>query len=338
MFDSEKVTRALIVGEGFRQNDIIEVSLNEIFVPFFAGDRPANTTRPEGLDALNIASIQSSMRSGIDYSKPLMIIKKLSGVEAIINGKTYKYILIAGFHRMAALQRLGKTIWLFDLYTFDNTAAEIECQVKENNHSPSKPLSINGLAKTLTWFVDQRLIPNTEDGYKYKVKQLALTNVHPKTKAAAIKLALRQNGGYSDILRYEHQDIINALNNPDNYTKGLDKYVYGGELDPIRKELGFAVKEGNEAVYLLNAARGYLDYGRPSYFIAHTTGPVGKVGTAKHRDLQMKRNDMKATIIKWEECLDKCFEYKQKHGVYPWRIESFLKQDNNSETETFIEA
>ena len=339
MFHREKVSRALIVGEDFGHEEVKEIYLDKIYVPLKGhADRPSNTTRPEGLDQLNISTIQSSMSSGIDYTKPLMIVKKLSGKDAIINGKIYEYELIAGFHRFRALVNLSKKSWLFDVYQFDNLAAEIECQVKENNHSPSKPISINGLANTLAWYVEQGLITNTEDGYKNKVKQLALTNVHFKTKAAAIKQALRKTGGYSDILRYEHQDVVNTLDNAANYTNGLDKYVLGGELDPIRNELGFAVKEGNEIFYLMNAARGYLEEKVPSYFIAHTTGPVGKVGTSKHKDLHMKRNDMKSTIRKWEKILDACFEYKKEHGVYPWRIECFLKQDNRKEMETFIEV
>ena len=125
MFDIKKLTRALIVSEGFRQKDIIEISLDKIYIPFNANDRPANMARPEGLDQLNVATIQSSMSSGIDYNKPLMIVKKLSGKDAIINGKTYEYILIAGFHRMNALNKLSIKSWLFDVYEFDNLELEI---------------------------------------------------------------------------------------------------------------------------------------------------------------------------------------------------------------------
>ena len=50
MFDLEKVTRALIVGEDFSLIELKEISLDKsICSPKKAHDRPSKTTRPEGL-------------------------------------------------------------------------------------------------------------------------------------------------------------------------------------------------------------------------------------------------------------------------------------------------
>ena len=145
MLNVKDVTRTLIVEEGHIEPRII--ILAEIYVPKQDKDSGNNPTRYE-LDGKNVDDLQLALHYP-DWSKPLMIVKEIKGGKEI-NGKTYYYELVAGFHRFEALTRNLTSEWIFDVYDFSgNPEAESDIQALENDHAPHKKMDKYGVANWL---------------------------------------------------------------------------------------------------------------------------------------------------------------------------------------------
>ena len=166
MLNVKSVSRALIVKEGHIEPRIIR--LDEIYVPKqdkYSGNNP---TRYE-LDGQNITELQLALQYP-DWSKPLMIVKEIKGGKEI-NGKTYYYELVAGFHRFEAPSRNLTSEWIFDVYDFSgNPEAESDIQALENDHAPHKKMNKYGVANWLKFQYENGCIKNTETYMNKKVE------------------------------------------------------------------------------------------------------------------------------------------------------------------------
>tara|TARA_E500000178_G_C16910057_1_gene702168 strand:+ start:129 stop:1169 length:1041 start_codon:yes stop_codon:yes gene_type:complete len=319
MLNVKDVTRALIVDEGFIEPRIIK--LDEIYIPKQDKDSGNNPTRYE-LDGQNITELQLALHYP-DWSKPLMIVKEINGGKEI-NGKTYYYELVAGFHRFEALSRNLTTEWIFDVYDFSGKPeAESDIQALENDHAPHKKMNKYGVANWLKFQYANGWIKNTETDMNRKVEILKF--VSAQTKTAGVNLAINETDGYKDVTIRSIQEIKEFLENDENYEEdNRPVYSHSGNLDPKRLEHGWTVKEGYEDEYLFNAMKAYHNTKKTSYFLNHIKTP--KTGSVS--DARIKMN---GKFKELEDALESSVRYKKKHGRWPWRTEAYFKQDNHQD-------
>jgi len=317
MLNTNMVTRALIVEKGHIEPRVIK--LNEIYVPKQDKDSGNNPTRYE-LDGKNVDDLQLALHYP-DWSKPLMIVKEIKGGKEI-NGKTYYYELVAGFHRFEALTRNHTLEWIFDVYDFTgNPEAESDIQALENDHAPHKTMSKYDVSNWLKYQYEKGWIKNNETDMNRKVELLKF--VSTRTKTDGVNLAINETDGYKDVTVRSIKEIKEFLENEENYeVDNRPVYSHSGNLDPKRLEHGWTVKEGYEDEYLFNAMKSFYKTGRTSYFLGHVKTP--KTGTVSD-----SRRNMNKKFKELEEALQASVEFKDEFGTWPWRTESYFKQDNH---------
>ena len=299
------------------------IDLDKVWIPLDEKGRPANITRPE-LDEKNVSGLQTGLANGIDYERPLPVVKELKN-PIQVDGKTYLYELIVGVHRVTALRRNGTKQWLFDVYEFTTEQAEYDLQDIENDHPSNKGHTPDGLCASLTYRVNKGWIENTEEAFRDYLK--VLKNVPFQTKNSAVRKAIRLNGAYSKYKTYDYQDVKDYLDKDDNYDADTTKYSYGGAIDTERNEIGYSVKEGQIYEYVMNAARALVRHNKPSYFIGHTGLPTEK------NPLNEKREGLYTELNAIETALETSCKFKNEHGVWPWRFETLLPQNYSRDEE-----
>jgi hypothetical protein len=317
MLDTEMVTRTLIVEEG--HIEARSILLEEIYVPKEDETDGNNVTRYE-LNMNHVTNLQVALHYP-DWSMTLMIVKEIKGGKEI-NGKTYYYQLVAGFHRFEALSNNVTLEWLFDVYDFTgNPELESIIQALENDHKPQLVMTKAGLTNWLKHQVEKGFIGNTEADMNKAVEVFKFVASIVKTNA--VKAAVNETGAYKDVTIRSIKEIKLFLDNPDNYCDdNRSMYSHSGNLDPHRLEHGWTVKEGYEHEYLFNAMRRFHNTGRTSYFINHVFVP--KTGTVDD-----SRQKMMDKFDDLEDALKSAVLYKKKNGTWPWRTEAFFKQDNH---------
>jgi|TARA_B100001778_G_scaffold294112_1_gene265579 hypothetical protein len=311
------VTRALIVEKGHIEPRVI--FLDEIYVPKHDKESGNNPTRYE-LDGKNVDDLQLALQYP-DWSKPLMIVKEIKGGKEI-NGKTYYYELVAGFHRFEALSRNHTLEWIFDVYDFTgNPEAESDIQAIENDHAPHKTMTKYDVSNWLKFQMEKGYIEPTEAAYNKKVDILKF--VPAQTKTAGVNLAINETGAYKDVTIRSIKEIKEFLEHDDNYREdNRPRYSHSGNLDPKRLEHGWTVKEGYEDEYLFNAMKSFFRTGRTSYFLNHVKTPKSGTVSDSRMNMNKKFKDL-------ENALESSVRYKEEHGTWPWRTESYFKQDNH---------
>lgn len=315
--DPKKVTRTLIVEKGHIEPR--EIALEEIYVPKQDKDSGNNPTRYE-LDRKNVEDLRLSLIYP-DWSKPLMIVKEIKGGKQI-DGKTYYYELVAGFHRFEALTLNHTPYWLFDVYDFSgDPEAESDIQALENDHAPHKVMDKFGLSNWLKYQVEKGFIERTESAMNKKIEMFKF--VAAQTKTAAVNMAVNETGAYKDVTIRSIKEIKEFLENTENYKKdNRPVYMHSGTIDTKRDEHGWTVKEDYEDEYLFNAMKKYHETGKTSYFLGHVKTPKTGTVSDSRRNMNKKFKDL-------EDALESSVRYKQKNGKWPWRTEAFFKQDNH---------
>jgi len=325
MLQKKMVTRTLIVEKGHVK--IVQMNPEDIYVPIEDKDSPNNITRML-LDPQNIDRLQISLMTP-DWSEPLIAIEKIKG-GLTVDGKTYWYKLVAGYHRMSALKRQCVSDWLFDLYEFETSEERIDYQAAENgHHKPRKEMGIEDWANYLSYKYKHGWLKSKED----MVKQMnsICQNVHSSTKTGAINRAVSKNGVHQDFVIRDWSEIQKFTNNPNNYTNGFT-YAYKGNKDPNREEeCGWTVKEGYEHEYIMNAIKKFHETRNTSYFVNWVKTPNDKFPTAKD-----KRELMSNNYDKLETSLISTIEYYNEHKTFPWRQEAWFPQDNTLKEDKFI--
>ena len=125
-------------------------------------------------------------------------------------------------------------------------------------------------------------------------------------------------------------EVKDFLEEESNYFDNRPAYKCGGIKDTARGEIGWSVYEGMIYEYVMNAARALVARDKPSYFHFHTKRPTDK------KTLKVKRTKMLSELETIEKALEESYKYKEEKGVWPWRAESFLPQDNGNKEKTFI--
>lgn len=315
IIDNLKCNRLEVAGSKYIST--VVKSLSEIYVPKGVDQKTVNKARKSTkLDHINM--LVNSLGNGIDYTKQPPIIKKVEE-QTIVDGVEYQYVLVAGFHRFRALEKLGKTEWVFDIYEMGTSniptiLAQSTLQIQENDHSPELANTQDDIINIVSYLIKQKLIKNTEKAITDYLMENC-TNMHKSTMAKCIKGIVRANGTYVDFATYE-ADQIAEIN--DKQTEG---YVTGGNLDNSRDMFGITVLEDYENPLLTKTVLNYSKFKKETYFLMHTKLPSEK------RSLGKRRRDMVQRVKDFESGLVKVVDFYNKHGRFPWSIEAFIGQD-----------
>ena len=314
----DRVTTLLITEKGYKQT--LELNPEDIFIPKEIKGTANNITRIK-LDRNNITLLQNSLRTP-DWTKPLIIIEKIKGGMQV-NGKTYRYKLVAGYHRLTALLLNNEISWLFDVYEFETEEERLDLQLIENDHEPRKAIDATGLCNYLAYKVHQGLIkPNTKEAME-KHLEGKLKNVHHMTKASAVRKAVAKCGSYTDVTIRDFDEIKQLLDNPENYEKGVSTYTHSGIVDTKRDKHGWTVLEGYEDEFVFNAIKSFHLDGKESYFTNHVKEPTEK------RTLKDRRTNMISNYVKLETALKSVIEFYNKNKKFPWNYNEAFHPQNN---------
>lgn len=299
-----------------------DLNLSLIYVPPMS----ENLVRVAGLDANNIDNIVQSFSNGIDYTLCPPIVYPKS---QIVNGVHYKYVLVAGHHRFAALEKLNFTKWIFAVYelakngySFEDSRDEL--QLIENNKRPQKESTIDDVANTISRMISHgsKLVTNDEASIRDYVNKVC-SNKSSHARGSIVAKVVRLSGAHQSVVTYTASDVKKWL------TQNTD-YVNSGSFDSSRKKHGWSVKEGYEYEYVMNATRKFAETGRESYFICHTKSPTDT------RDLNTKRIEMMQTFQILEGALKDVCDYYIKNQKFPWSVEGFLPQDHDANENIII--
>lgn len=312
------VTASPIVCKGTRFLENLVIPLEDIYVPPMAD----NFARKEGKDSKHVMALKYALSDGIDYSKAPPVVRKNS---RIIDGKHYKYELIAGNHRYEALYENKYEEWIFSVYEFGLDGCSFNqskwsFQLKENNHLPQLVSSPEDIANAVVRIISEKVeeVPLTKEQIKDMVKEytkVKVTDIVNKIVASC--------GIYQDIVTYTQKDV-------ERFVSDKTDYVGSGRLDRKRKKIGWTVKEGYEQEYVMNGIRKYAETDKESYFLCHTKSPTEKM------NLKAKRESMIETFDTLSNALVKTFEFWQKNGRLPFSVEAFLPQDHKANEKTVI--
>jgi len=152
--DPQKVTFKNLISPGtkFVSRDVIK--LDSIYSP----EVNQNVVRKKGKNLPHIQILSKSLSNGIDYSKMPPVIRKKT---QIINGKTYDYELICGYHRFEALKTLCQyESWIFDIYDvcLDGYSFEASVQtfkLQETNHMPALPNAADDVVNAILYLIEK---------------------------------------------------------------------------------------------------------------------------------------------------------------------------------------
>ena len=332
-----KVVHPLIISEGYMTTK--KIKLEDIYFPTNEKDAPNNLTRPE-LDREKVSGFQVSLPTKPNWARPLMVVKEIKG-GLTIKGKTYRYMLVDGFHRYTALNKQLVESWIFDVYQIPNINDEVDFQGLANDHDEFVRMKPAGWTNLLKFKVSLGTLTTEQDMKDYMNK---FVNVTSYTKTKAVKDAVKDLKMWRDFVTYSYDEVNDFIDNlEDNYPddiieKGLDIYKLGGEIDTRRKsdvsgryECGWSVLYGYEDEYLFNAMKKYHETGNPSYFIKH----FNKSPSLKS-DIVKERAKMDKNFNELEDALVSTFKYYEKHGTFPWRDECWMPQDNTRGESMFI--
>lgn len=102
------------------------------------GNYAQNSVRRGSEDGEHIASIQSSLKQGVDVNQAPPCLEYLENPYTDANGVVKRFRPLDGHHRIKALQNLGATDYVFDIYDVKSKKGRIIFQLKKNNHLPAK--------------------------------------------------------------------------------------------------------------------------------------------------------------------------------------------------------
>ena len=322
--DPKKVTAQPLQSIGTKFKEYIIAELSDIHIP----PMNLNPARKKGKDKNNIEKLKQSFQRGIQYDKMPPIIRKCN---RIIDGKQYFYELVAGNHRMDAIEKNGWNFWIFALYDLAVDGVSYEdskctLQLVENDHSPALESSDEDISNIIARLIanGSSLVENDEESIRAYVESVC-KNKQWQTKAKIVRQSVRLTGAYQDVVTYTADDAFKWLN-------ANTKYSYAGNYDNHKKSYGWTVLEGYEQEYVMNSIKKYSETGRESYFICHTKPPTEKM------NLDNKRKSIQNSFQTIENHLIEVFNYYSNHGRFPWSVEGFLPQDHKAGEKEFIKV
>lgn len=321
--DPKKVTATPFNGPGFKYEEFPQISQICFLDDVWVEPRENNHARYDTLDEYQIQKLVVQFANGINYNLAPPILRKLI-TPMIVKGKTYHHVLICGHHRFEAMKRLGYDRWIFwfyelclDGYSYDDS--KLTLQLIENNHHTPLPSKAEDVSSGLIHLIrnNSKLVSNDEDSIKEYIDKYC-NNMHRGTRGKAAAQVMAKLGTYQRVVTF-------TSDNANDWIKDYTDYTNKGKFDSKRQQNGWSLYEGYEYELLFNAMKSLLETTRESYFVCRTKSPT------ENRDLNTRRDDMKATIKHLETAMLETFKFYEENGQFPWRIESWYPQ--NTETE-----
>ena len=315
-------------GSTFVESKIIP--LDEIYISLGSKE---NRNSVRAGDVVNVPDAQK-LAAGIDnkgiiyeYQPPYAFLKDNT---CPTTGRKYKYELLnVGNHRMYALKSLGATHWVFNVYEGSNDKFLLmDMGADTNNFDHQTIMNKASYIEMLSEMVSKKRWGKgkTQDELKTHMEDWLLkyaSSFHGNTKGAIIKAVFQANSLYTDHLEYTPKDSMRWV---DNYTDRK----HSGEFDNSRKVNGYICGEGYEREKALTfALRKFGETGVPYEFVGHVKSPV--LDNKSLCTTALKRAWQKDQFELVYSDLDKLFEFKQKHGVYPFKLVAQIAQDRLNE-------
>ena len=315
------------------------VPFDQIFEPKINSNN--NTVRRDK-NPTYINSLIDSFKNGIEYSKPVPILVRKTGVNS--NDKVTNYERQDGNNRHEALSHLGFTEYVHDILEYDPTCgyteeeARITLQLDSNNHVVQSPTSKDDVTRAVIQLLQSgstivkpeelsvRLYVDRHCSYMPKtLRDSAVAQIVSEWNTLTLTLK-STNPNAQPIQRnfntYSAFDVKTFINN--------DKhgYQHAGEFDNFRKKYAYSMKEGSERSNIINAIvkwnKEVVVKKTPGvkgiYFIAHTSPPT------KNETMERKLTKMQDEISTFENAILECAAYHAKHNKFPWEIIGRLPQ------------
>jgi len=313
------------------------VPFDQIFEPKINSNN--NTVRKTKCPTY-INSLIDSFRNGIEYSRPVPILVRKTGVNS--NDKVTNYERYDGNNRDEALKHLGFTEYVHDILEYDPACgyteeeARITLQLDSNNHVVQSPTSKDDVTRAVIQLLQSgstivkseelsiRLYVDRHCSYMPKtLRDSAVAQIVSEWNTLTLKST---NPNAQPIVRnfntYSAFDVKTFINN--------DKhgYQHGGDFDNFRKKYAYSMKEGSERSNIINAImKWYKEVTvkktpgvKGVYFIAHTSPPT------KNEAIEQKLTKMQDEISTFENAILECAAYHAKHNKFPWEIIGRLPQ------------
>ena len=312
--DPKKVTFKHLISPGTKFVDRVLVKLDRIHSP----EVNQNVVRKKGKNLPHIQILSKSLSNGIDYSKMPPVIRKKT---QIINGKTYDYELICGYHRFEALKTICQyDSWIFDIYdicldgySFEDSVQTFKLQ--ENNHTPALANAADDVVNAILYLIEKgSVLVEAEEASIDNYVNLYCSNLHWQTQGKIIRRVIAASGAYQDVVTYTANDL-------DNWLSSNTDYKMSGVLDKKRKKYGYTCLTRYEPDTLFSAMKAYSDHGKESYIIGHTSAPT------KDSTVDDKRQKMADNFERWETFLKDVIKFHNNNGRFPWVLEGFAPQD-----------
>ena len=128
-------SRSILSVANVSYKETLRVPLNQIDVNI--GNYAQNSVRGGNEDGEHIANIQSSLKQGVDVNQAPPCLEYLDKTFQV-DGVVKRFRPLDGHHRIKALQNLGVTEYVFDIYEVKSKKGRIIFQLKKNNHLPAK--------------------------------------------------------------------------------------------------------------------------------------------------------------------------------------------------------
>ena len=311
-------------GSPFIKTDIL--ANNDIYIlpPEAArnGPREGNTVDPVHVDTL-AASFENN---SIDYNEEIPYVYK-ENITCPMTGKKYQYVMKSvGNHRLHSFKKIGASHWVYHIYQpFTDQWSEIDVGFETNNHNPSLSLNRNAVINNLSKMVKEK---RWGDISKEKLKEVLLdylrdkcSSFHPKTINAIIQSVFHQFAEYTDHVEYTPGEADIWVK------KWTDREI---DMKVDKKGVhGTIISEGYEKKRIITSIMKYGETRRTTEMLGHVKQPI--TTDKKRSTTKLKRKAMLNTLRDFESDLDAVFEYKQKHGKYPFSLVGFIPQDRKNE-------
>lgn len=330
----EDLTRKPIVATGSQLVDTIELDPRDVYIPLLREGVARNAVRTK-LDQEHIMALQGSLDKEVDPSQPVPGVMRYERPK-VIDGKTYKYELVFGFHRQYAILKCTFESYVYDVYKFGVDGVPFlksirTLQLVENDKLPSKNSYPDEIANIIMELIEVGELENTEEAIREYVEEVA-AHKHGKTKTSIVNKVLNNSNGYRDITIYNFDQVKAFLGNSGNYDNDQSEYKTKFEYDVLRQKRGATVLSGYEIEFIPQAMKHFKKDGSESYFNLHVKSPKeGKTVRELRKDMLKNIDDIEKSILA-------VAEFYRNHNRFPWTLENFLPQDNKNGEDKFIKV
>lgn len=274
-------SRSILSVPDVTYRETLRVPLNQIDVNI--GNYAQNSVRGGNEDGAHIAEIQSSLKQGVDINQAppsLEFLDKAFQVDGVVK----RFRPLDGHHRIKALQNLGASEYVFDIYGVKSMKGRILFQLQKNNHLPAKRSLDVDIEKSFCDLIKSGEFLDSNGNLDTPVLESELQNVGgfrigaQRLKTLISKIENR-SGKLSNIKEYPDKDA----------EKWISQYMPNVKLDRGRKNPKhnwWIMRTGNYQRTFVRMLRAYRAKGstQTQYIILNPRiAPGGDVATTRRK-------------------------------------------------------